>query len=101
VTKTKPNKADQIATLKRKNMELEAQLSSTYHFVGHGLIKADRSRTLGSGVLVQLAYLGGREVCKPFVLKDGLSDATIEAICEDLRYSYAKSMEFKPLGFKV
>lgn len=95
----KKNKKDlRIAELERKNRELEGQMAHVYHFAEIGLVKATRDNTFGSGVLVTMAYLGGREVCHPFMLKDGLSDATIAALCDDLAYSYNKTMEFKPTG---
>lgn len=96
--KQKDQLALEVATLKRKNMELEAQLAHVYHFAEQGILQANRDTTFGSGVLVRLSYLGGREVCSPFVIKDGLSNGTIAALRDDLAYSYTKTMEFKPKG---
>jgi hypothetical protein len=86
----------QVIKLQRQKLELEAQLAHVYHFASHGLAKADTKRTIGSGVLVQLHYLGGAEVCLPFVIKDGFSDETITGLLADLRRSYEKTIEFKP-----
>lgn len=83
------------ATLARRVLELEAQLASTYHFADATLNKAG-SALMASGVLVQLSALGGRELTVPFVIKDGLSDATIAALRADINRSYALATAFKP-----
>lgn len=92
--KAKPTKA----ALAREILELKAQLSSTYHFADATLNKARKAggALMASGVLVQLTALGGRELTVPFVIRDGFSDATIDAIREDINRSYAMSVEFKP-----
>lgn len=92
----KQKKSERLAVLERKNRELEAQLAHVYHFARVGLVKATKARTVGSGILVQMHYLGGSEVCPAFVLKDGLSDETIVALIEQLKDSYEKAVEFKP-----
>jgi hypothetical protein len=94
---TKRKKRDvEIATLKRKLMETEAQLAHVYHFVNASIDKANKQRLMASGVLVRLNFLGGEEVCIPFVIKGGLSDATIQALKQDCRESYESAVEFKP-----
>lgn len=91
-----PKKPDPaVAVLQRKVLELEAQLAHVPYFAKIGIEKADRKRTLGSSVIVQMHYLGGAPVCLPFALKDGLSDATIAALIGDLSYTYAKATDFK------
>lgn len=97
MTKPKLTKAEQIKDLERKLLETQAQLAHVYHFAGQYLVEADRHRTLGSGILVRLNYLGGKQVCNPFVLKDGFSPETIAALLAELKYSYDKTIEFKPL----
>jgi hypothetical protein len=89
-------KEARIAVLERKNRELEAQLAHVYHFARVGLVKATRNNTMGSGILVRLNYLGGKEVCPAFLIKDGLSDELIQALLESLKYSYERAVEFKP-----
>jgi hypothetical protein len=94
---TKRNKRDaEIATLKRKLMESDAQLAHVYHFVNASIDRANQKRLAGSGVLVRLHFLGGEEVCIPFVIKGGLSEATIAAIKQQCRESYDHAVEFKP-----
>jgi hypothetical protein len=96
MTKAKERLQEELAVLKRKLLETEAQLVHVYHFAHHGILKADTKRTLGSGILVRLNYLGGAEVCLPFVVKDGFSDETISALHEDISRSYDKTIEFRP-----
>lgn len=86
-----PTKAD----LARKVLELESSLASSYHFAAHDLHKAG-SCLMASGVLVQLTAIGGRELVLPFMVKDGLSDATIAALRADIVRSFELSTAFKP-----
>lgn len=86
----------EIDKLKRKTAELEAQLIHVYHFADRQIGNASRSKMMGSGIIVQMTHLGGKEVCPAFMLKDGLSDETIAALKADLKYSFDKGTEFKP-----
>jgi hypothetical protein len=90
----KPAKSERIAILERRNRELEAQLAHVPHFARQGLEKARGVR--GGAVIVQMHWLGGREVCLPFSIKDGPSDATIDALIADLRRTYESITELKP-----
>lgn len=92
----KPSKAQQIATLERKLMESQAQAANIYHFAKSRLLSANRDKIMGSGVIVRLSYLGGKDVCDPFMIKDGFSDETIKALIADMVYSYERAIEFKP-----
>lgn len=91
----KPEKPTR-AELQRKIMELEAQLASTYHFADANLHKAQD--LMGSGVLIQMHGLGGRELITPVVIRDGLSPETIAAIRKDIARSYELATLFKPRG---
>jgi hypothetical protein len=92
--KSKPTKAD----LRREVMELKAQLASTYHFADATLNKA--GALMGSGVLVQLTALGGRELTVPFVIRDGFSAETIAALRADINRSYDLATLYKPSGVR-
>lgn len=85
-----------IKELERKNLELKAQLAYVYRYARIGIEKADRSKIKGGAVVVQLHYLGGKEVCPAFALKDGFSPETIAALTEDLRFSYDQAVEIRP-----
>jgi hypothetical protein len=96
-TPAKKRKRDlELETLRRKNMELAAQLAHIYHFVTAQIDKAGKKYCMASGVLVRLHALGGREICPPFVIKNGLSDETIKALKADAAESYELAIEFKP-----
>jgi hypothetical protein len=82
----------QITDLKRKNMELEAQLPFVYPAVDRALALAGRDKMIASGLLIQIHALGGREICRPFMLRDGLSEATIEALRDELKYSHEQTV---------
>lgn len=86
------------AVLARKVLELEAQLASSYHFAAATLNKAGEDFLLGSGVLVQLTALGGAELIRPIVIRDGLSAATLAALRADILRSYEGATELKPAG---
>ena len=87
------------AELQRENMELAAQLAHVYHFASTELPKAGDCLA-ASGVLVTLHVLGGREITRPFVIRDGFSADTIAALQRDLARSYDLAVMFKPKGAK-
>lgn len=87
-----PSKED----LRWRVIELTAQLASTYHFADATLNKA--GGLMGSGALLQLTALGGRELIPPVVILDGLSPATIAAIRADIVRSWQQATTFKPKG---
>lgn len=96
MTKPPKPKKPTRAALQRKIMELEAQMASVYHFADAELHKAQS--LMGSGVLIQMHALGGRELIKPVVIRDGLSPETIAALRNDLIRSYELATLFKPKG---
>lgn len=84
--------------LRRKVLELEAQLAHVYHVADKNLGAMGTEAFMGSGVLVQLTALGGREIIPPVVVKNGLSQATIDALRRDLVRSYENTVAFFPSG---
>ena len=93
-------KTDTRADLQRKIAELTAQLASTYHFASAELHKAGDS-LMGSGALLTLHALGGRQLICPVVIRDGLSADTIAALQRDIARSYEGAVMFKPKGAKA
>lgn len=91
----KPVKLSRQA-LERKILELEAQLSHRYAFADTEIHKAGTDRMMGSGVLIQISALGGKDIINPVIIRDGLSKETIAAIREDLKRSYAICTLHKP-----
>ena len=53
----------------RKILELESQLASTYHLASVEIKNASEERLIGSGVLVQLTGIGGKNIVMPFLHK--------------------------------
>lgn len=94
--KTKQTKAQRITELERQLSEALAGQSHVYHFAQVGLAKAGRSHLLGSGVILTLTVLGGRKICEPVLIRDGLSPETIDALNMDMVRSYESAIEFKP-----
>ncbi len=82
------------ADLQREIVELKGQLAASYYFANKDLEKA--GDLPGSGVLLMLCALGGREIIKPIVIRDGLSLESIAALRADLVRSFAGATAFKP-----
>lgn len=91
---TKPAKTTR-AQLERQIVELTAQLAHVYEFANQSIDKASQKHMMASGVLLQLSAVGGKEIINPVMIKDGLSDATIAAIKEDLKRSYDLAVMFR------
>lgn len=81
--------------LERKILELESQLANRYSLAQQEIDKALMAKIMGSGVLLQLSFIGGKEVINPVMIKDGLSLGTIAAIKEDLSRSYELTVMHK------
>jgi hypothetical protein len=97
----KPKKPPKIsrADLERKVRELEAQLPSMLHFASRDIQKTVDQK--GSGIVIQMHYLGGRAVCRPFFIKDGLSPTLVAAFQEDMRRTWDEATELKPVPDKI
>lgn len=82
--------------LERKIFDLESQLVHRCHFASRSIDKAGTKHLIGSGVIISLVVLGGREIIEPLCIRDGLSDETIAAIKADIARSYEIATMFKP-----
>jgi hypothetical protein len=80
--------------LEYKIMELNAQMIHVCHFASATIDKTENLK--GSGVLLQLTFLGGKEAIPPIVIRDGLSRETINAIKQDIKRTYEAGIVFKP-----
>jgi len=94
----KQTKAQRIAELERKLMEAEAGQAHVYHFASQTIDKASIDSLTGSGVIITLTVLGGREIHRPVLIRDGLSKETIEALKADYLCSYELATLYKPKG---
>ena len=101
---------EQIAELEKEVAELKlkldligkvdqykASLIHTYHFAGNELLKCGNDRYMASGLIVEIKNLSGKAVVMPFMVKDGLSNETINALLDDMQRSFNSSVEFKPV----
>lgn len=84
------------ADLERKLVEALAEQVHVYHFADRGIDKASTDHLMGSGVVMTLTVLGGREIFNPVMFRNGLSKETIAAIKADLKRSYDDATAFKP-----
>jgi hypothetical protein len=98
--KTKQTKVQRIVELERKLREAEAGQAHVYHFASQTIDKASTNSLMGSGVIITLTVLGGREIFDPVMIRNGLSKETIEALKADFVRSYEDAVEFKPKGAK-
>lgn len=95
-TKKQKQQAE-IAALENRIVEATALQASNYHFAGQGVSKLTLDKMTGSAVIIEMRFLGGKNVCEPFAILDGLSDTTIAAIKADLKRSFDLATTFKPL----
>ena len=100
MSKTKELQAQQIRELQRQLCEAKAGSAHVYHFADKGLDKAGQKHLIGSGVVVTMTVLGGRELFAPVLLRDGLSDELIASLRADLARSYELAVMYKPSGLK-
>ena len=97
MTPKKQTKTERIRELERQLMEAKAQQIHNYHFASHDLEKLGITHCMASAVIVTFTVLGGRTV-GPVAIRDGLSEATIKALQEDMRRSFDQATAFKPKG---
>jgi CTP-dependent riboflavin kinase len=98
MTDKKQTKAERICELERKLVEAQAQQIRNHHFASVGIEKASINKCIGSAVIITITALGGREIVAPVAIRNGLSDATIKAIQDDLLRSFNYATELKPKG---
>lgn len=76
-----------LVDAERRVFELKAQLASTLSKAFDDLPKAGDAFK-GSGVIIQITTLGGKQVLDPVLIRDGLSKATIVALQKDVALSF-------------
>ena len=92
----KQTKAQQIAALQRQLEDALAGQVHQYHFASHGVEKASVKHFQASGVVLTLTALGGRELVKPVLIRNGLSLETVAALRADFQRSYDDAVVFNP-----
>lgn len=96
IKKPKPTKAERIEELERKLREASAGLAYVYAEADETLDKASTDYLTASGAVLTLTALGGRVLCRPILIRDGLSKETIVALKADLRRSFRLATLAKP-----
>ena len=89
----KQSRAEYIATLEQKLFEAQAYQVHHHHFASSALPKA---HVPGSAIILELTFLGGRKLCDPIAIRDGLSEETIKCIQADIQRSFEDAIAFKP-----
>lgn len=84
----KKTKSQRIAELEIRLAEALAGQAFVYASATQDLPKASTDNMMGSGVVLRLHALGGRELIKPVLIRDGLGFETIAALKADLVRSY-------------
>lgn len=85
-TQKKQALASQVAELERKLFEMKSQQASVLATAFDSIQKS--AEFMGSGVILQLTALGGKELIPAVMIRDGLSHKTIAAIQDDLCRSF-------------
>ena len=97
----KPNKqtkAQRIAELEEKLEEAKAYHIYRHHFASKALDRFSTDKLMGSGVVLSLTLVGGKELFEPVLICNGLSKETIAALKADLVRSFNCATEMKPEG---
>jgi hypothetical protein len=68
-------------------LSLKAQMYQSSYFASEELNKCSRDNMMGSAVILKVETLSGRAIVEPVAIQNGLSDASITAIKEDLKYT--------------
>ena len=83
------------AELAREIKELKSQMVHSYAFASQMIDKTSDKYMMASGVMLELTAIGGKKLIEPVMIKDGLSQETIEAIKADIKKSYDLTLMFK------
>ena len=94
----KPNTAKRMADLERQLTEAKAAQVHNYHFADANVGKAVTEKMMGSGVILTITALGGREIVEPVMILNGLSQETVAALRADFRRAFKYATELKPKG---
>jgi len=80
---------------KRKLLEAQASTVLSHVFATTDIEKCSEEKLTGSGVVLQLSGIGGKDIINPILIRDGLSNETIEAIKKDLKRSHNLILSIK------
>jgi len=86
--------AQRVRELELETKELRAQLLASSFFAHESIHRVSNDRMKGSGVILELSFLGGKTVFEPVYIENGLSSATIAAIKADLKATNIHKCDF-------
>lgn len=89
-------KRERIEHLETQAKEALSGQAHVYHFASIELGRLGTDRLMGSGIVLTMTYLGGKEAFAPTMIRNGLSEETIAALRADLVRSYEDAIVFKP-----
>jgi hypothetical protein len=81
--------------------QYKASLIHTYHFAGSELLKCNQQKFMGSGVIIEMRSLSGKSLMMPVMIKDGLSNNTINSLLDDMQRSFESAIEFQPVAKRL
>ena len=87
---------EKVATMERQLKEAKACQIHNLYFASDALKKASVDKLFGSGVILELTFLGGKAVFDPVLIVDGLSNETIAALTKDMARAFNRATELKP-----
>lgn len=88
----------QLADAQRLAQEHLAAQVHQYHYADANIAKASVDKKMASGVILTITALGGGEIIHPVLIRDGLSNETVEALRGDFRRSFLLATRSKPNG---
>ena len=86
--------------LKRQVVTEKAFQVHNYHFASMAAETLNKERFLGSGFVITIHAMNGKELLGPVAIRDGFSPFTIESLQREFRDSYELATLFKPKGLK-
>ena len=87
---------EQIASLERRLFESKAQFASRLGAAFDSIPKAGTEIYIGSGVIITVQAIGGKEITQPFLIRDGLSPETVKALQSDIARSFELATMVNP-----
>jgi hypothetical protein len=76
--------AFQLVNAKRALFNLKAQDIGAYKTANEQLRALAKKSLMGSGVIVQILYLDGKEALSPVMISDGLCKDSIRFLCDNV-----------------
>lgn len=97
--------SQELKRLTEENEQLRAQIKSycasqvhQYHFADVYLEKLTEERWKGSGFIMEITSMGGKELMGPVLIREGFQQQTIEALRGEIVRSYIYATQMKPKG---